>query len=106
MGGVGFLPRENLGPLHRRGIGADEVVPLGGGAQSDLWLPVKANICARAMVTPERDGSTAPGHIGGGDVPRFTRRGARFESEPAAVSRCDEKYAAYPANSERAIQAN
>ncbi|NLF27201.1 MAG: hypothetical protein GX592_04825 [Clostridiales bacterium] len=61
MEGVGFLLRENLELLENCGIPSETVVSLGGGANSELWLQIKANICNRPMRTLRESESTALG---------------------------------------------
>ena len=61
MEGVGFLLRENLELLENCGIPSETVVSLGGGANSELWLKIKANICNRPMRTLRESESTALG---------------------------------------------
>jgi len=109
--GVGFLLRENLELLERKGIHSDEIISLGGGARSALWLSIKANVCARPMVTIQNPESTALGcalntavalgYIRESDIPRFVRRRSRVEPESAGVERYGGKYAAYCALNER-----
>ena len=61
MEGVAMLLRENLELLEWHQIRCERVISLGGGARSALWLRIKANVCARSIVTLEDDESTARG---------------------------------------------
>ena len=61
MEGVGFLLKENLDLLAKHGLKADKIISLGGGAKSDVWLKIKANICQGEMCTLQDDESTALG---------------------------------------------
>ncbi len=61
MEGVGFLLRENLELLEKRGICSKRLVSLGGGSHSPVWLRVKADILGREMLTLSDGESTALG---------------------------------------------
>ena len=61
MEGVGFLLKENLDLLAKHGLKADKIISLGGGAKSDVWLKIKANICQSEMCILQDDESTALG---------------------------------------------
>jgi xylulokinase len=44
MEGVACMIRKNLETINRRGIVIDEMIALGGGAKSELWNQIKADI--------------------------------------------------------------
>jgi xylulokinase len=48
---VAFLLRRNLDSIERTGIVIREIRSTGGGARSDLWNQIKANVCNRPVVT-------------------------------------------------------
>ena len=48
---VAFLLRRNLDSIERTGIAIREIRSTGGGARSDLWNQIKANVCNRPVVT-------------------------------------------------------
>jgi xylulokinase len=49
--GVAFLLRRNLDSIERTGIAIDEIRSTGGGARSNLWNQIKADVCNRPVVT-------------------------------------------------------
>ena len=49
--GVAFLLRRNLDSIERTGIVIREIRSTGGGARSNLWNQIKANVCNRPVVT-------------------------------------------------------
>ena len=107
MEGVGFLLRENLELLERRGLHSERIISLGGGAKSPLWLGIKANICGREMAVLEDDESTARGcavnaglalgMIGEADVPKLAAIRERFLPTEAGRELYEKKYRTYQA---------
>lgn len=59
--GVAFLLRENIELLKKNGITASELISLGGGARSPLWLQIKADTTHMAIQTLADEESTALG---------------------------------------------
>lgn len=59
--GVGFMMRENLEYLGRAGIRVDEIRSFGGGAKSDAWQQIKADICRKSIRTMVRTESASFG---------------------------------------------
>lgn len=58
---VAFMLRRNLEYLRTLGSDADQVRSLGGGARSDLWLQVKADMIGRTVVAMECEESACLG---------------------------------------------
>ncbi len=48
---VAFLLRRNLDSIERTGLAIREIRSTGGGARSDLWNQIKANVCNRPVIT-------------------------------------------------------
>lgn len=59
--GVAYLLREKIDLLAESGIRPHEVVSLGGGARSPLWLGIKASVLRRPVLVPAESESTALG---------------------------------------------
>jgi xylulokinase len=53
--------RENLDMLETMGIPVESVCSLGGGAQSPLWLQIKADVLNRDIVTVDTEEETCLG---------------------------------------------
>ena len=51
--GLTFELRTNLDLLRGSGVGIEELHAVGGGARSDLWLQLKADICNTALRVPQ-----------------------------------------------------
>lgn len=58
---VAFMLRENLDMLGTLGIPVEFVCSLGGGAQSPLWLQIKADVLNRDIVTVDTEEATCMG---------------------------------------------
>jgi xylulokinase len=58
---VAFMLRENLDLLESLGVRVAEVRSLGGGARSDLWLQIKADVCGKDFLTMECEETTSLG---------------------------------------------
>jgi xylulokinase len=58
---VAFMLRENLDMLETMGIPVESVCSLGGGAQSPLWLQIKADVLNRDIVTVDTEEETCLG---------------------------------------------
>ncbi len=58
---VAFILRENLEMLADLGITCDKVCSLGGGAESPLWLQIKADVLNREIVTAATSETTCLG---------------------------------------------
>ncbi len=51
MESLGFILKRNLDALEAMGIHVDEIRSLGGGARSDFWNQIKADVTGRRLVT-------------------------------------------------------
>lgn len=58
---VSFMLRDNLDMLDSLGVATDKVCSLGGAAQNDLWLQIKASVLDREVVTPAVQEATCQG---------------------------------------------
>lgn len=50
MESIAFLLRDNVELLEGLGVDVHEIRSLGGGAQSDLWLQIKADVCRKNLI--------------------------------------------------------
>ena len=105
--GVTFELRVNLDWLNQGGVGIDELRAVGGGARSELWLQLKADITGIPVVAPAVAeaaclGAALLAGVGAGcftsasqaseSTLRFVRR---FEPDPARAARYEARYAIY-----------
>ncbi|WP_205796745.1 xylulokinase [Microbacterium enclense] len=86
-----------------------EFVAMGGGARSDLWCQIFADVLQRPVVLAGHDEATALGvgilaAVGAGLFPgipeavaAMTRRGRRYDPDPGAAARYDDLFDAYGA---------
>ena len=105
MEGVGFLLRENLEYLQKNGIAVRQVLALGGGAKSPLWLQMKADITGAPFYTIENEESTslgcalgaglALGRITESDISSFVSKNREYMPDLGRSSYYDRKYALY-----------
>lgn len=56
--GVGYMLRESIEEM---GLRTDRIISLGGGAKSELWCQIKADICGAKIAVLENDESTSVG---------------------------------------------
>jgi xylulokinase len=101
MEGVTFELRRTLEIIEAAGHPVEDVYTIGGGARSDLWSQIKADIYHKRVLTPEAAeggvvGSAALAGVGVGlfpDVPaaieRTTRIGRVFEPDSRNAARYD-----------------
>lgn len=105
---TGYELRAFLAQLEQLGCRADEVVALGGGARSALWMQLKADICQRALAVPHWAEATSTGAAllaawGAGLVPRgeyppSLRQGVvLYRPNPGTAGAYDGQYARYTA---------
>jgi len=47
---IGFMLKDIVGVLENSGISVKEIHSMGGGARSDLWLSIKADICGLPVI--------------------------------------------------------
>lgn len=59
--GCAFALRDIVDRLDELGLGADEIRVVGGGARSDLWLGIKADVTGRTVRALAQDEATAVG---------------------------------------------
>jgi xylulokinase len=105
--GVTFELRINLDWLRQGGVDIDELRAVGGGARSNLWLQLKADITGIPVVAPMVTeaaclGAALLAGVGAGcftsaaqaieSTLKFARR---FEPDQARAARYDERYAIY-----------
>ncbi len=104
---LAFSLRENLELTESQGFPVEALRSIGGGARSDLWLQIKADVCRRPIEVPVvREGAVlgaamlaAVGHGEFNSVPesseRLYRVGRVFEPNRANSGPYDEAYAGY-----------
>ena len=79
---VAFMLRENIEMLEELEVPVDKICSLGGGAQSDFWMQLKANVLNRELLTVETKEATCLG------TAVLAAVGARYyESVQEAVSK-------------------
>jgi xylulokinase len=105
--GLTFELRINLDLLRDGGVGIDELRAIGGGARSDLWLQLKADITGIPVVVPRITeaaswGAALLAGAGSGQFSSAARAAEqmlhlerRFEPDPARAARYEERYALY-----------
>jgi xylulokinase len=94
MEAIGFMLKNILRSVKDYGIRPEEIHSMGGGARSDLWLQIKADICDCPIVRMEEEetatlGAAILAAVQVGDyksleeaVGAMVKRGRRFEPEP------------------------
>jgi xylulokinase len=99
MESIAYVLRKLLSDLHRSGIPISEVRSMGGGARSDLWLQIKADVIGVPVVRMEEEETSTLGAailaaVCVGDYPdlasaaaAMVRLGTRFL--PSAAARAD-----------------
>jgi len=104
---VAFMLRRNLELLAGAGATAEEIRSHGGGARSDLWNQIKADVCARPVVTLAGDDAAIRGDamlagVAAGVFPDLAEAGRalvttkrRFVPDPSASAVYEEAYAGY-----------
>lgn len=105
--GLTFELRLNLDLLTRGGVEITELRAIGGGAKSELWLQLKADITGVPVVVPEVTEAAAWGAalLAGAGAGRFSSvvdaavksvaMARRFEPDPARALRYAERFALY-----------
>lgn len=61
MEGVAYMLRESVELLESMGVVAKELRSLGGGARSELWSQIKADVCGKTVLTMEAEESASLG---------------------------------------------
>ncbi len=106
--GCTFALRDLVDRFHELGLGGPELRVVGGGARSDVWLQMKADVTGRTVRTVVAREATAIGAaqlagVGAGlfrdldeAVDRLTRLGPRaYEPDPATRAAYDDAYGRY-----------
>jgi xylulokinase len=105
--GLTFELRLNLDLLRDGGVSIDELRAIGGGARSELWLQLKADITGTPVVAPritEAAGWGAALLAGAGSgyfasaaqaAEEMLHLERRFEPDPVQAARYEERYALY-----------
>jgi xylulokinase len=104
---VAFMLRRNLELLATAGATASEVRSHGGGARSELWNQVKADVCGIPVVTLDGDDAAVRGDamlagVAAGAYPDLAAAGAamvtvrrRYEPDAGAREVYDDAYGRY-----------
>lgn len=104
---IGYMLRKILASIAASGVPVDEIRSMGGGARSDLWLQIKADITGRPIVRMEEEETSTLGAallaaVRCGDYPdvaaaakAMVRLGRRFEPDPQNVSAYRRGYELY-----------
>lgn len=105
--GLTFELRVNLDLLQEGGVVINELRAIGGGARSDLWLQLKADILGLPVVAPAVTeaaclGAALLAGVGAGIYPDVTGAAARifkpvrtFQPDPERRALYDQRYAVY-----------
>lgn len=106
---VAFMLRDGLEALDNLGVRAGEVRILGGGARSQLWLQIKADVCQRPLAVPETEEAAVLGAgmlaaVGASVYPdlitasqSMVRVARRVQPNPALAPTYEEAYGRYHA---------
>jgi sugar (pentulose or hexulose) kinase len=107
MESIAFLLRKILEDFRRSGVEMRELRCMGGGARSELWLQIKADVTGLPLVRMEEEETSTLGAailaaVACGDYPdlaaataAMVRLGRRFEPDPAAKAVYDRSFALY-----------
>jgi xylulokinase len=101
--GVVFGFRHHVEVFAERGLAVSQVFAADGGAASDLWLQIAADVLQRPVVRIDRHpgsclGAAFVAGMGTGllkdwsDIGRYVAAGRRFTPDPGAVAILDRKY--------------
>lgn len=92
---IAYMLRRDLEGLQQLGVGANEIYVLGGGAKSQLWSQIKADVCNLPVIMPRNREAAVMGAamlaaVGAGyftDIPTAAQTmghpGIRVEPDPA-----------------------
>lgn len=95
MESIGYMLKNILAQVAQAGIRIEEVHAMGGGARSELWLQIKADICNYPLVRMQEEETSTLGAailaaVHGGDYATITeavavmvKAGQRFTPNPA-----------------------
>jgi xylulokinase len=107
MESIAFLLRKILEDFRRSGVQMRELRSMGGGARSELWLQIKADVTGLPLVRMEEEetstlGAAVLAAVACGDHPdlaaataAMVRLGRRFQPDPAARATYDRSFALY-----------
>ena len=107
MESVAFILKENLEMLDAIGVETETVCSIGGGAQSDLWLQIKADVLNRKICTAETQEATCLGvavlaAIAAGIYPNLNQAAAKMvkhkpliHPDPSSVNAYAQHYGKY-----------
>jgi xylulokinase len=105
--GLTFELRLNLDLLKDGGVKIDQLRAIGGGARSELWLQLKADICGVPVTVPKITeaasfgaallAGTAAGHFSSATeaAEEMLHLDRTFEPNPIRMARYEERYALY-----------
>jgi xylulokinase len=104
---IGYMLKKVLAGIASSGVPVTEIRSMGGGARSDLWLQIKADITGYPIVRMEEEetstlGAAVLAAVAHGDYPdaasaarAMVRLGRRFEPDPANAGAYARGYALY-----------
>ncbi len=104
---LAFSLRENLEMVERCGFQMEALRSIGGGARSDVWIQIKADVCGRPIELPvEREaavlGAAMLAAVGHGDFESVEESSGRlyrvrrvFEPNPGTRAAYEESYSEY-----------
>ncbi len=107
MESIAFLLRKILEDFRRSGVVMQELRSMGGGARSELWLQIKADVTGLPLVRMEEEetatlGAAILAAVACGDFPDLSsataamvRLGRRFEPDPAAAAVYERSFSLY-----------
>jgi len=106
MESIGFMLKEQIDFLSSKGFKINEIISLGGGARSNIWLQIKSNILNRRILALENEESAsfgcaviaavADGLINKPDVVKQkVRIREEFIPDPKEVDIYEQKYKKY-----------
>jgi len=107
MESIAYLLKKILADFVRAGVEMNEVRSMGGGARSDLWLQIKADVIGLPLVRMEEEETSTLGaailaSVRCGDYPdiasaadAMVRLGRRFEPDPKSAPVYEQAFALY-----------
>ena len=111
MESVAFILKENLEMLQALGVETETVCSIGGGAQSDLWLQIKADVLNRKICTTETREATCLGvavlaAVGVGIYPDLDQAAAQMVRHKPPVHPDPEAVGTYAKEYEKYLELN
>ena len=107
MESIAFLLKKILADFIRAGVEIHEVRSMGGGARSDLWLQIKADVIGLPLVRMQEEETSTLGaailaSVRAGDYPdvpsaarAMVRLGTRFEPDPKTAPVYERAFSLY-----------